>query len=162
MDVSLCNSMQWFTVDVSSVTYAIATLKSPFIIKKVCCWPNTTTKDSGMRLSNIYLYLVKVGSIYLGIFCCRLEVVYAFLLSMVYSTHVEKSTFNLAWLTDIMGQTSGEGCIYIFRNSHKICIPLGQSKMLILLWQVLPSIKWNLLGQSLLWKNLHEQSLLAQ
>ena len=82
--------------------------------------------------------------------------------TLVYSTHVEKSTFNLAWLTDIMGQTSGEGCIYIFRNSHKICIPLGQSKMLILLWQVLPSIKWNLLGQSLLWKNLHEQSLLAQ
>ena len=80
--------------------------------------------------------------------------------TLAYSTHVEKSTFNLAWLTDIMGQTSGEGCIYIFRNSHKICIPLGQSKMLILLWQVLPSIKWNLLGQSLLWKNLHEQSLL--
>ena len=112
--------MQWFTVDVSSVTYAIATLKSPFVIKKVCCWPNTTTKDSGMRLSNIYLYLVKVGSIYLGMLCCRLEVVYAFLLSLVYCTQVEKSTFNLAWLTDIMGQKSGVGCIYIFRNSHKI------------------------------------------
>ena len=57
---------------------------------------------------------------YLGMFWCRLEVVYAFLLSLVHSTHVEKSTFNLAWLTDIMGQTSGEGCIYIFRNLHEI------------------------------------------
>ena len=73
-----------------------------------------------MRLSNIYLYLVKVGSIYLGMLCCRLEVVYAFLLSLVYCTQVEKSTFNLAWLTDIMGQKSGVGCICIFRNSHEI------------------------------------------